>query len=268
MPDCSPVEAAVRTNRPDFYIAAIGRSGSTMLCNWLTRLPDQLVFNEPFFCRPENSRLLRIQLESFGMPVDPAEWEARDEAVQERFERLMTHRLQGRRWAFKEVLCREHRRVLDHFDPPKVVITVRNIIDVALSFFEKHRAQGNLARFSDEWVADYCVKETEGIVRFQQRLVERGVPSTVVRYEDFARSVDERRSVERFLGWTGGGETALNFEEFDRAFEVERHGTSVSSRVFGRRQRRLSPMEFELAAGIGERCDGYQRHFGYDAASP
>src|SRR5439155_14370338 len=136
--------------RPDFYIASIGRSGSTLLCNWLTRLPDQLVFNEPFFCRTDNSRLLKIQLDGFGMPATPAEWEARDEAAEERFERLMANRLDGRRWAFKEVLCEEHGRAHDHFDPPKVMITVRNIVDVALSFFEKHRAQANLARFCDE----------------------------------------------------------------------------------------------------------------------
>src|SRR4051812_22329475 len=47
---------------PDFYVAAIGRSGSTLLCNWLASPPQRLVFLEPFFLRPENSRLLRIQL--------------------------------------------------------------------------------------------------------------------------------------------------------------------------------------------------------------
>jgi len=48
---------------PDFYVAAIGRSGSTMLCNWLSRPPAQLVFVEPFFTRARNPELLRIQLE-------------------------------------------------------------------------------------------------------------------------------------------------------------------------------------------------------------
>ena len=35
--------------RPDFYIAAMGRSGSTMIDNWLTSTPDHLVLVEPSF---------------------------------------------------------------------------------------------------------------------------------------------------------------------------------------------------------------------------
>ena len=87
-------------------------------------------------------------------------------------------------------------------------------------------------------------------------------------YEDFVRSAEARKSIEQFLGWTGGGKTERGFTEFERGFEVERHGTSISPAIFARRQRRLTRAEFELAAGIGERCDGYQRHFGYDADSP
>jgi len=74
---------------PDFYIAAIGRSGSTMLSNWLCRPPQQLVFVEPFFLRPSNPRLLRIQLRDFGMAVSDAEWAPRDESGPERFTRIM-----------------------------------------------------------------------------------------------------------------------------------------------------------------------------------
>src|SRR5207253_865011 len=243
----------------------IGRSGSTLLCNWLTRIPDQLVFNEPFFCRPENSRLLRIQLESFGMPVTAEEWDQRDEDADRRFERLMATRLERRRWAFKEVLCEEHSRALDRFAPPKVLITVRNIVDVALSFFEKHRAQDNLARFSDDWVADYCVEETAGIVGFQQRLAGEGVPNALVRYEDFVRSAEFRASLERFLDWTGGGDTAVNFADFDREFEIARHGKSISGVLHHREQRQLNGEQFRLAVEIGERCSVYQTHFGYDA---
>jgi hypothetical protein len=259
-------EAACVT-RPDFYIAAIGRSGSTMLCNWLTRLPDQLVFNEPFFSRRENSRLLKIQLASFGMPATCEEWEKRDEPADQRFERLMGRRLDGRRWAFKEVLCEEHERALERFAPPKVVICVRNIVDVALSFFEKHRTQANLARFSDEWVVDYCAQETDGIVRFQELLETCGVPYRVVRYEEFVRSDEARTSLERFLGWTGGGETATNFDQFDRWFEVARHGPGVSGAIHQREHRGLTSEKLALAASVGERCSAYQLHFGYDVVA-
>jgi hypothetical protein len=253
--------------RPDFYIAAIGRSGSTLLCNWLTRAPNQLVFNEPFFCRPENSRLLRIQLANFGMPAAADEWEQQDETAERRFERLMAWRLAAKRWAFKEVLCEEHWRARALFDPPKVLITVRNIVDVALSFFEKHRAQGNLARFSDQWVADYCVQETAEIVRFQERLRADGVAHMVVRYEDFVASSEVRRSIERFLGWSGGGDTAAHMQDYGREFELVEHGTSISGTIRAPGQRGLAAKNLARAGEIGERCNAYQLHFGYGETS-
>jgi hypothetical protein len=252
--------------RPDFYIAAIGRSGSTLLGNWLTRPPDQLVFNEPFFSRLENSRLLRIQLAAFGMAADDDEWERRDESANARFTRLMATRLEGRRWAFKEVLSKEHRRSLELFAPPKIIITVRNIVDVALSFFEKHRAQQNLERFGDDWVTGYCADESTGILNFKRRLEAEAVPLKVVRYEDFVRSEQERRSVEEFVGWEGGGDTASNFNDFDRGFEIARHGTEISDRVRQVDERALGARELGLATALGDRCREYQLHFGYDAA--
>lgn len=248
---------------PDFYVAAIGRSGSTMLCNWLSSPPQHIVFLEPFFLRAMNSRLLRIQLRDFGMPVSDEDWAQRDEAAPDRFGRLMCHRLLGRNWALKEVLCKEHVRILDALKPGKVLITVRDIGDVALSFFEKHRTQGNLDRFSDDWVVRYCLEESKGILEYQLSLVKKGVPNRVVRYEDVTNSPAELASVEAFVGWPGGGSTSKHFVEFDRSFEVERHGTSISDRTRSRSDRNLGYDQVRLSETIAEQCADYQRAFGY-----
>lgn len=247
---------------PDFYVAAMGRSGSTMLCNWLSRPPEQLVFNEPFFLRAVNSRLLRIQLAGFGMAAGNDEWSQADVSGRERFRRLMAHRLAGRRWAFKEVLTEEHFAVLEAFSPPLVIITVRDIEQVAQSFFEKHRVQDNLDRYDEKWVAEYCLRESTGILEFRQTLVERGVPHRVVRYEDFARCKGERQKIADFVGWRGGGDTAAHFDQFDRGFEVERHGGDVSVPLTSG-ERRLNDREREIAGTIAERCGKYQEQFEY-----
>jgi hypothetical protein len=94
-----------------------------------------MVFIEPSFLSRANTRLLRIQLADFGMPVTDEEWAAVDHSAADRFARLMGPRLRGRRWAVKEVLCSEHHAALDAFSPPRVVMSVRSIDDVALSFF-------------------------------------------------------------------------------------------------------------------------------------
>jgi len=248
---------------PDFYVAALGRSGSTMLCNWLATPPERIVFLEPFFLRPMNSRLLRIQLRDFGMAVADEDWAQREETASERFDRLMANRLRGRRWALKEVLCEEHVRVLDELAPRKVIITVRDIANVALSFFEKHRAQDNLDRFSDDWVVRYCVDESKGILEYQQLLVNRGVPTRVVRYEDVTNSQAELASIAAFVGWPGGGATSKHLDEFDRSFEIERHGTSVSSRLRSGFERDLGYDLVRLSTTIAEQCSDYQAAFGY-----
>jgi hypothetical protein len=248
---------------PDFYVAAIGRSGSTMLCNWLASPPERLVFNEPFFLRPQNSRLLRIQLEDFALAVTDEEWAERDESAAERFDRLMAPRLAGRRWALKEVLSEEHVRALDALIPARVLITVRDIADVALSFFEKHRTQGNLDRFSDDWVWRYCIKESAAIVDYRRLLKAQAIPHRIVRYEDVVSCEVERIAIAEFVGWPGGGPTAAHFTAFDRAFEVERHGRSISNRNRSAADRNLSFAEFRLSEEIAEQCNDYRNEFGY-----
>jgi len=144
-----------------------------------------------------------------------------------------------------------------------VLITVRDIGDVALSFFEKHRTQGNLDRFSDDWVVRYCLEESKGILEYQLSLVKKGVPNRVVRYEDVTNSPAELASVEAFVGWPGGGSTSKHFVEFDRSFEVERHGTSISDRTRSRSDRNLGYDQVRLSETIAEQCADYQRAFGY-----
>jgi len=250
-------------DRPDFFLAAMGRSGSTMLCNWLTLPPDQLAFVEPSFLHARNTRLLRIQLANFGMGPSEAEWDQQDTSAAARFERLMAPRLAGRRWGLKEVLCSEHSSVIDRLVPRQVLISVRDILDVALSFFEKHRAQDNLHRFDDSWVNDYCLRETAGLVELQQQLQSQSVPYSIIRYEDFTQSEECRNQLSEFLGWRGGGATDMHLDHFDRSFEVDRHGAAISPRLRGRSERNLGKRELMLARSIAENCSEYQRTFGY-----
>jgi sulfotransferase family protein len=249
--------------RPDFYIAAMGRSGSTMIANWLTSPPDRLVFVEPSFLSLPNTRLLRIQLEAFGLGPTGKEWCLEGENAASRFARLMAPRLAGRKWAVKEVLCTEHLKALDRLHPRLVLITVRNIVDVALSFFEKHRLQDNLTRFSDQWVVDYCTREAAGLVDLREELKRRSIPFQIVRYEDFTRSEDCRDRVATFLGWPGGGSTLANLDRFDRSFEADRHGSAVSPRNRRASEREVDESLVRLAEAIGRQCREYQHAFGY-----
>lgn len=234
-----------------------------MLCNWLARPPRQLVFIEPFFMRTSNPRLLRIQLADFGLAVEDQEWSLPDPTAAQRFRRMVAPRLEGRRWAFKEVLCEEHFKVVDALSPPRVVITVRDIEDVALSFFEKHRLQNNLERFDDDWVRSYCLREAAGILEFRDLLCDRGIPFQVVRYEEFTRSEAARQEVANFVGWEPGGEIDSHLAQFDRSFEVERHGREINCKLRMPSDRQLDAGHIAAADEIASRCGPYQSTFGY-----
>jgi hypothetical protein len=176
----------------------------------------------------------------------------------------MGPRLAGRRWAAKEVLCEEHVAMTRAFAPPRVLVTVRNIVDVALSFFEKHRLQDNLDRFGDDWVAEYCRRESSGIVEYLKLLDRLSIPSKVVRYEELVRSDELRLAICGFVGWDGGGDVGANLQDFGRTFELERHGASIGQSLPRSRERSIPPEMFDFATQIAEECGAYQSAFAYD----
>jgi len=249
--------------RPDFVIASLGRSGSTMIANWLTRPPGEIVLIEPFLFALENPPMLHRQLAALGMAATPEEWSYRDADWHARFARLFAPRLAGRRWAVKEVLGDEHRRLIAAFAPPRVVITVRDIDAMAASFLEKHRRQGNRHRFDDSWVADYCRCETGLIMALQNELDAAGTPTRVVRYEDFIASQAERSALAAFVGWAGEGEVGRHLGDLGRGFETERHGGGIGRAEPDLAARGLDPAEIKLVSAIAEDCSAYRAAFGY-----
>jgi len=248
---------------PDLYIAAIGRSGSTMLCNMLTRAPEQIIFIEPKFHTPPYRSLLAPQLATFGMEIsDARQKQARGLAPIAMLDHLLGPHLRPIKWGFKEVQCSEHHKVLTQFAPAHILINTRHIFNVALSFMEKHRRQGNQARFSPAWVRDYCERESQGLVQFCQHLSHIGQPHTLVRYEDLTEDANFRPALEKSLNWTFGTEADRFLQGFNRGFEASRHqGRAFKAPTLA--ERGLPDELVKLAADIETRCAEYQTFFGY-----
>lgn len=258
-----PLDDFASRFKPEFVIASIGRSGSTLLCNWLTHPPDRIVISEPVFFHLHTFQILRDQLAGLGMSFTDDEWLASDADPHARFLRLFAPRLAAKRWAFKEVVAAQYNRVLDEITPPRVVVTVRHIEDVAASFLEKHRVQAIDKFFNEDWVRRYCLDETTALVAFTDRLAAAAIPYQVVRYEDFIASHDAQRALSDFVGWPGGGQTDRHLAQMNRAFEASRHGAGIGTTAHARSARALTDEDHRLLAELADACAPYQRRFGY-----
>lgn len=253
--------------RPDFLMASMGRSGSTMIANWLTQPPERVVLIEPSLFALRNPDMVRVQLPAFSVPADDTEWTFPDSDWQSRFRRLFAPRLDGRRWALKEVLVAESTRVMAAFAPLRVVVTVRDIGMIAASFLEKHRRQGNQDRFDAGWVGAYCRRESAAMVALCRTMDRDDVPYHVVRYEDFVASPQARACLSAFVGWPGGGDPQRHFGKLGRAFEIGRHASGVSTHSPSLPERALEPEELALLPAILADCAAYQDAFGFGAVS-
>lgn len=202
-----------------------------MLANWLTTPPTHFVLHEPNLERERRTRLTVLQLEAWELSLDE---------------------VQARQWGVKEVEADKSAAFLERWRPERVVLCVRDMREVALSLFDKHRRQGNLDRYPDSWASDYCVREAAGLVALADRLEGDGPPARVARYEDFAREEAERAAIAAFVGWPGGGDERALLERIDRGFEGGQ-----------RSERELGAAEMALADAIADQCGAYQQRFGY-----
>ncbi len=237
-----------------------------MLCNILTHAPEQIIFIEPKFHTPPYRTLLAPQLAQYGFKIsDSAKKQSKGMVPLKRLDHLLGLQLRQIKWGFKEVQCSEHQRVLEVFAPKHIVINVRHIFNVALSFMEKHRRQSNEDRFPPAWVQDYCLRESRGLVQFCETLAAGGQSHTIVRYEDFTQDPHCRTGLAKTLGWRFGENANLFLEGFNRGFEAHRH----QNRPFREptlAERGLPRDLVQKAQDIEALCAEYQRFFGYPPA--
>jgi hypothetical protein len=224
----------------DVYIAAMGRSGSTALANWLTIPPTHFVLHEPGLLRSQPTRLLGMQLSGWGVTLDDV---------------MSAH------WAAKEVEPHDHDPMIAAYSPARILICVRDIREAVKSYLEKHRVQGLLDRFDDRWTRDYVIECASSLVRLANRLDAEGKPWRIARYEEFARDPDRLADLAGWIGWPGGGDTSAGFKEFDRGYEADRHVRELGSSTVAVENRGLDDAAMAVVAEVTAATGDYQRRF-------
>lgn len=247
------------------YIAAMGRSGSTMFANLLTRPPSRCVLIEPWLPKGARGPKLIEQLRRFGVPVTdsgaiPPNQSA--EADSEKWIEQKLDQLLGRlsHWGVKEVRSELHFPTLEMVRPEKIILQVRNIRDVTLSLVEKHALKPD-KRYNLEWIRNYVCTSAKTIVKLK-RSIE---PSRfqILRYEDFVTHAGTRQELEKWLQWPLDGDPGRNLDLFDRAYESERHGNSIGQSSVDRWTRESDPARINFADEMANCNAEYQSQFCY-----
>jgi hypothetical protein len=250
----------------DVYIASIGRSGSTLIANLMTTPPDRLVLVEPMLHRGGGNAGMFDQMASWGWRVgadELARWRKPPpgQSPAERASAVLADRLAGlARWGVKEVDPVCHLPSIALLRPKRVIVLVRDIRDVMLSFMEKFQQEGR-SSFSGELL--------QRVVHGAQVLTWLadgqcgGGPRRIVRYEDFVASAAERAALAHWLDWPLDGDPDRNLDLYRRGYEIERHRGAVSQASVGRHARVAGSADGVLVARMGKFLSGYQRQFGY-----
>jgi hypothetical protein len=281
LPDPNLAEGSVMMTArsyPFVYIAGLQRSGSTLVAELLSGLPDAFIILVPklalgrFFER--NSR----QLLDVGIDVEPfrERWAGTSlrSATRRRlahgslvgaFRRELLPDLQARirQVGVKEIRHAGWRRYVDELPDLRAVVTVRDPRDIYLSIAERHASGAGWHRdLSPESVAERIGAEAA----YQVQILE-SVPAIGVRYEDVCTDpamVDRiRRAVDSPLA---GGPLVGAFlaTKEDRQSEHELHGDSVTTRRVERWREepdvRLRADAMRCAELLGDFCErwGYE----------
>jgi hypothetical protein len=220
--------------KPLVYIAAVRRTGSTMMTELLSDPPACFVFREPrlplgrlqLAKRDEPRRILR----EFGVRVEPVSKRMRSLPPREaiRVFRQFCEESQDRihQFGVKEIRHEGWERVGEEFPDMKVVITVRDPRDIFLSMW--HR-RDTLEQRHRRWMEpEVLAEDVNRESRRLERIAERH-DHIVVRYEDICRHPERIDEVRRFTDSTAGGVGLLGRAP---TRDTDLHGAAVdSSRV-------------------------------------
>ena len=250
--------------RPDLFIAAMGRSGSTMLANLFTTPPERWVLVEPRLADASTGRDVLDQARSFGWDLTDGHWcLAPGEDALQRIHRVFAARLRGlKKWGVKEVRSELFGPTINILRPRQTLVLVRDLRDVAISLHAKIIRDDN-PNYDEDWLRGYLTKTPKAIVDLA-RDVEQ-LDHMTVRYEDLVRDLGVRVKIAQWAEWPLDGAPDRNLATvFGRGREVALHAGAVTEKALARHQRPdISDGARAIAAWAHDVGRQYQQRFGY-----
>ena len=264
MVDSTPIDT-----RQFFYIASIRRSGSTLLSEALTHLPNSFVFREPKLAqrrigvKPGDAELLApfgVDLMAFA-----GTWNGKkDRRILPEFAATIVGRLNqnGIQVGVKEVVHTNWKRYLKTFPEMRVILTARDPRDIYISLHD--RVSKGLGRYKEGLTPEQVAKDLDEDFKCQLAMT-RKVPTIKVRYEELCTDEGVLRNVMQFVGVSEAGQVgSLLAVNPKRSDEVERHGNTITDRSV-KRWSTLDDQKLRAQAlQVFRRLKKYCAYWGYE----
>lgn len=265
-------DPAETPRRPFIYIAALPRSGSTLLGEMLTDFPRSFILREPrageghFDVKPAEIELLR----SVGVDLDDfrrrhtAWWRRRrlPRAIRDRLIPALPPEME--QLGVKEITHAGWRRYADAFPEMRIIVLGRDPRDVYLSMHDVRRR--GIGRFKDRDLTPAAAAALLSAEFERQRAMLARCRAMRVTYERLCTDPDVAAEIRGFVrsplaeSGRAGQFTATTDWRRD---EAELHGGSVSSRRIARWRREADTRLVDQAHEVLERMPAYAAFWGY-----
>lgn len=269
-------------NRPFIYISGLPRTGSTLLSEALTRLPDAFILNEPhlgknyfavqaadaerlaelgidlhrFRRRKLGKAFLLRRLRPFGFPQDYLLRRFKAELVPDLLAQI-------EQIGVKEIKHQGWENYAEHFGGMKAVMLGRDPRDLYLSYYRlwKTGVVSWEGQFNPRTVSDFYTQE------FRKQLRMREIVDTLcVRYEDLCTKPEVFDSIKRFVSspLDGVGEIGAFVSRHPiRRDEQARHGIAISSNSVSRWRAEADTELLSMAEEFCLRMKAYRNFWDY-----
>lgn len=258
-------------DHPFVYIAALRRSGSTILSELLTDPPRSFIFREPnlargrFDLKPDDAELFRgmgLDLEAFSRKW--CGWRKR--RLVAGFRKDVVRPLEGKvqQIGVKEIMHDHWRSYLRQFPAMRVVVLARDPRDIYLSILER-RAKGVNASADDttpEIAATNLMRQFE-----HQRAMLDECQSMWITYDTLCSDPGAFDRVRTFVDsplTTAGKAGRFNEKNPVRSSEAAIHGGAVTTKRVGRWQTESNPELRDKAQRVFELMRPYAEFFGFN----
>jgi len=254
---------------PLTFIAAMPRSGSTMLAGLLTRPGRSVILSEPGFHRGLHENAEQFFEVAKVSIAGLARYRGRPQRMLAAFRRKILPQIEKHypRVGVKECFLDDWQLYEQHFEQIRYVVLARDPRDVMLSVLEYgRRVPWHRKMWADK--PDEYIAGRHNAVWQQQKQMLRSRGAFALRYEDMCTGTAWLGQLCDFLeleldepGNTSG---VLLTSYAWRRWEVQRHGSGVSRRTVFRWKNEPQGEPLRRALHVGRLMSEYCQYWGYD----